>query len=82
MDRNPRERPKCGESRSREASRVERLMEGGMELVLHMGGCYNCALERVEDGPVFGAHVKYDEVTGPVVPRPTSCGEGGNSGVP
>ncbi len=35
MDRNPREGPKCAERRSREASRVERLMEGGMELVLH-----------------------------------------------
>ena len=82
MDRNPRERPKCGERRGREASRVERLMEGGVELVLHVGKRYSCALERVEDGPVFGARIKCDEVTGPVVPRPTTCGDGGNSGVP
>jgi hypothetical protein len=52
LDRNPGERPKCGERRSREASRVERLMEGGMKLTLHVGGC---ALEGVEDGPAFGA---------------------------
>jgi len=53
-----------------------------MELVLHVGGCYNCTLERVEDGPVFGAQVKCDEVTAPLVPRPATCGDGGTSGVP
>ena len=47
-----------------------------------MGGRNNCVLEGVEDGPVFGAQVKCDEVAGPVVPRPTSCEDGGNNGVP
>ncbi len=83
MDSNPREGPKCRERRRGwEASRVEGLMESGMELVLHVGGCNNCAFERVEDGPVFGAEVKCDEVTGPVVPRPATCGDRCNSGAP
>ena len=82
MDRNLREPPKLGEGWSREASGVERLMEGGMELALHAGGCIICALERVEDGPVIWAQVKCDEVIGTVVPWPTTSGDGGRSGVP
>jgi hypothetical protein len=50
--------------------------------MLHVGGRNGCALERAEDGPVFGAQIKCDEVAGPVVPRPTACGDGDNSGVP
>ncbi len=50
--------------------------------MLHVGGRDGCALEGVEDGPVFGAKVKCDEVACPVVPRPTACGDGGSSGVP
>ena len=82
LDHYPREGPECGERRSREAARVERLVEGGMELVLHVGGCTICASKRVDDGPVFGAEVKCDEMIGPVVPRSAACGDSCNSGVP
>ena len=82
MDSNLREPPKRGEGWSREASRVKRLMEGGMQLTLHAGGSIRCAFERVEDVPVVMTQIKSDEVSGPVVPRPTSGGNGGKSRVP
>ena len=38
--------------------------------------------EGVEDGPIFLAHVKRDEVTSPVVPRATTKGNGCRCGIP
>ena len=68
MDRNLREMTECGEGRSGEASGGERLSEGAVQMALHAGGCEYGVLQGVEDGPVFRAHIKCDEVTCPIVP--------------
>ena len=53
-----------------------------MYLPPHACGSLSCALERAEDGPVVRTEMKCDEVSGPVVPWPTTGGDGGMSGVP
>ena len=57
-------------------------MYGVMYPVVHAVGSESRALKGVQDGPVIWAHVECDEVSGPIVPRPTACGDGGDSGIP
>ena len=47
-----------------------------MEPRLHAGRFRKVFLERVDDGPIFMAHIKRDEVPRTVVPRATTRGNG------
>jgi hypothetical protein len=56
--------------------------ESSVELTLQASGLKKGILEGVEDGPIFLAHVKCDEVTSPVVPRTTTNRDGCGCGIP
>ena len=53
-----------------------------MELTLQASGLKYGILEGVEDGAIFLAHVKRDEVISPVVPRATTSRDGCRCGIP
>jgi len=53
-----------------------------MEPILHVGRFREVLLEEVDDGTVFLAHVKRDEVSRPVVPRATARDNGRMCGIP
>ena len=60
----------------------ERFPKGSVELTLHASWFKLGILKGVEDGPIFRAHIKRDEVSSPVVPWATANGDGGVCGVP
>jgi hypothetical protein len=53
-----------------------------MKLILHAGRFKKVLHEGVEDGLIFMAHIKRDEVSLTVVPRVTTRGNGRMCGFP
>ena len=82
LDRYPGELSISREWWCREIAGGEGFAESSMEPILHMGRFREVLLEGVDDGPVFLADIKRDEVSRPVVPRATSRGNGRMCGIP
>jgi hypothetical protein len=53
-----------------------------VELTLYASGLKEGILKGVDEGPIFLAHIKRDEVSSPVVPRATAYGDGCGCGNP